>query len=75
MASIAHITRKDKPVKPSQPPQVSNTLEFVPAALTCTKNINDCPGSALNFIVRVGQSFIFFALILYLLPVKTGQER
>jgi len=29
--------------KLSQPPQVAFRLKDLPAALTCTKNINDCP--------------------------------
>ena len=48
----------------SQPPQVSNTLKCLPAALTCKKNINDCPGAVLNFKVYAGQSIIFFSLML-----------
>jgi hypothetical protein len=47
--------------KLSQPPQVPFMLKELPAALTCTKNINDCPEAALNFKDYAGQSFIFFA--------------
>jgi hypothetical protein len=45
-------SKNESNVKPplqklSQPPQVSNTLKGMPAALTCTKNINDCPEAVL----------------------------
>ncbi len=47
--------------KLSQPPQVPDTLKWMPAALTCTKKINDCPEVVLKSIFYTGQSFIFFA--------------
>jgi hypothetical protein len=49
----------------SQPPQVSNTLKGMPAALTCTKNINDCPEAALNFKVYAGAIIYIFCAIAY----------